>query len=118
MKIILRARQNHLVQKLRAETTSLTPELLAQVLAAWTSYVRSKVSKGLLANETPAFDAEWEAWPELVKKAQDKSWKSECLRRDEKFDMHFTAAVRAPSLKNTPCYSDVWFRPARSQRLR
>lgn len=93
-KIILRARQNHLVQKLRAETTSLTPELLAQVLAAWTSYVRSKVTKGLLANETPASDAEWEAWPELVIKAQDKSWKSECLRRDEKFDMHLTAAAR------------------------
>ncbi|THH17870.1 hypothetical protein EW146_g3010 [Bondarzewia mesenterica] len=94
-KIILRARQNYLVQKLRTETQSLSSELLAQALTAWKFYVRSKVSKGLLPSDTPSIGAEWDNWPALAVKYQDKSWKADCLKRDEKFDMHFSATARA-----------------------
>ncbi|KAA1471808.1 hypothetical protein DENSPDRAFT_837899 [Dentipellis sp. KUC8613] len=96
-KIILRARQNHLVQKFRSETQALSPELIAQVVDSWTSYVRSKLSKGLLPADVPASGTEWQSWSNLTKKAQDKAWKAECLTRDEKFDMHLSAASRTYS---------------------
>ena len=93
MQIILRARQNHLVERFKEQQKSLTPELLDVVLSSWRSYVQSKVSKGLLQAERPAEGTELEAWPQLVSRYQDKTWKQECLQRDEKFDMQFTAAV-------------------------
>lgn len=38
---------------------------------------------------------EREAWPALVERFQDKAWRQAGLQRDEKFEMHFNAAVRA-----------------------
>jgi len=57
--------------------------------------VHSKVSKGLRADEVPPFGLEPQAWSKLSIKAADKAWKDEALKRDEKFEMHFTAAVRS-----------------------
>jgi cysteinyl-tRNA synthetase len=57
--------------------------------------VHSKVRKGLPSEEVPPLGSEWHAWNNLVIKAADPAWKSEALKRDEKFDMHFTAAVRS-----------------------
>jgi len=57
--------------------------------------VRSKVSKGLSADEVPPFGLECQAWSKLSISATDKAWKDDALRRDEKFEMHFTAAVRS-----------------------
>lgn len=94
MQIILRARQTHLLNKFRSEATSLTQGLLDEVRTSWVSYVRSKVSKGLLGEEVPPSGSEWQAWSELSIKAADKAWRNDALKRDEKFDMHFTAAVR------------------------
>lgn len=37
------------------------------------------------------------SWTQLSVLMQDAEWKYDCLKRDEKFDMHFTAAV-SPSL--------------------
>jgi cysteinyl-tRNA synthetase len=36
-----------------------------------------------------------DGWPALQAKfgEADKVWKQECLKRDEKFEMHFSAAV-------------------------
>ncbi|KAI0784742.1 cysteinyl-tRNA synthetase [Abortiporus biennis] len=92
-KIILRARQVYLVDKFREEQTALTPELVETVLIAWKEYVQSKLAKGL-ASELPAVGSERDAWPNLSSKIQDKVWKQEGLKRDEKFDMHLTAANR------------------------
>ena len=64
--IILRARQNHLVERFRAQHKALTPELLDVVLGSWTSYVQSKVAKGLPDSERPAPGAEQDAWASLV----------------------------------------------------
>ena len=66
---------------------------------SWTSYVRSKVSKGLSEADKPSEGQEWSAWRALQAKfeREDKTWKQENLRRDEKFEMHFSAAVRPVS---------------------
>lgn len=94
LEIILRARQNFLVDKFRTETVALSAELISEVHSSWTAYVQSNVTKGLGANESlPAGDEE-AAWPRLAELFQNKAWKQECLKRDEKFDMYFSAAVR------------------------
>lgn len=91
--IILRARHNHLVSNLVSETSALTPDLLGRVTTAWTSYVRSKVGKGLPESDRPALGSEREKWPALVERFQDKAWRLQGLQKDEKFEMHFNAAV-------------------------
>ncbi|KAI0088164.1 tRNA synthetases class I (C) catalytic domain-containing protein [Irpex rosettiformis] len=96
-KIILRARQTHLVEQFKTSQTALTPELIAIVTDSWTSYVYSKVSKGLSETDKLAQGQEWSAWQTLQGKfgSDDKTWKQENLRRDEKFEMHFSAANKA-----------------------
>lgn len=63
---------------------------------SWTSYVRSKVSKGLVDADKPVGGQELDQWVTLQGRfgSADKTWKQENLRRDEKFEMHFSAAVR------------------------
>ena len=95
IQIILRARQTYLLNKFKSEATSLTQALLDEVRTSWDSYVRSKVSKGLPREQVPPSGSEWQAWGDLSIKAADKAWKNDALKRDEKFDMYFTAAVRS-----------------------
>lgn len=33
-------------------------------------------------------------WEDVLLKSQDATWKLECTKRDEKFDMHLKALVR------------------------
>lgn len=77
----------------RSETRELTPQVLKFVQESWWEYVLSKVGKGLPETERPGKGKEKETWPQLVARFQDKAWKQECLKRDEKFEMHFSAAV-------------------------
>ncbi|KAJ6538892.1 tRNA synthetases class I (C) catalytic domain-containing protein [Mycena vulgaris] len=91
-KIIKRARQNHLLDKFREETTGVSPELITQVHAAWRIHVREQLQKGLPAGVAPSEGDEDTFWPRLAELIQNKDWKQECLRRDEKFDMHFSSA--------------------------
>ncbi|KAJ7162097.1 tRNA synthetases class I (C) catalytic domain-containing protein [Mycena filopes] len=91
-KIIKRARQNHLLDKFREETSSVSPELIARVHDAWRAHVREALSKGLLESDAPKAGEEDKAWPRLAELIQNKDWKQECLRRDEKFDMYFSSA--------------------------
>jgi hypothetical protein len=93
LKIIVRARQNHLFSQFRSSATTLSADLLSQVSEAWGSYVRENVSKGLPDEEKPSRGEEEVRWPRIAGLARDQSRKLECLKRDEKFDMHFTAAV-------------------------
>jgi cysteinyl-tRNA synthetase len=92
-KIILRARQTHLLDKFRSETKSITTELITQLRSAWATYVQNKVSKGLSEPDKVAEGEEEKAWFCIVELARGTDWKQECLKRDEKFDMHFSAAV-------------------------
>lgn len=57
-------------------------------------YVESNVGKGLADADRPSKGKERESWPELAARFQDKAWKQDGLKRDEKFEMHFSAAVR------------------------
>jgi hypothetical protein len=98
MKIIVRARQNHLFSQFRNSATTLSADLLSQVSDAWGSYIRENVSKGLPVEEKPSRGEEEVRWPRIAELARDQSRKLECLKRDEKFDMHFTAAVGVFSL--------------------
>ncbi|RDB25114.1 Cysteine--tRNA ligase [Hypsizygus marmoreus] len=91
-KIIIRARQNHLFDAFRAETRSMTTDLIAQVQTAWLTHVREKIGKGL--PDRLVEGEEVQTWAHLSEKIQDKTWKQECLRRDEKFDLHFSSATR------------------------
>jgi len=64
-----------------------------EIHSAWKEYIRSEVNKGLLENEKIIEGNEEGAWKSLSQKIQDVSWKQECLKRYEKFDMAFSAAV-------------------------
>ena len=92
-KIILRARQTHLLDKFRSETRVITAELITQLHRAWATYVREKVGKGLPESVKVVEGEEEKAWSRIVELVRDKDWQRECLKRDEKFDMHFSAAV-------------------------
>ncbi|KAG6920156.1 hypothetical protein DXG01_004922 [Tephrocybe rancida] len=93
-KIIIRARQNHLLENFRAQTKILSPELIDQILSAWRTHIREKVGKGLSEAGRPAEGEEESTWPRLTELIKDKAWKQECLKRDEKFDMYFSSAAR------------------------
>ncbi|KAG5646258.1 hypothetical protein DXG03_004085 [Asterophora parasitica] len=93
-KIIIRARQNHILDKFRSETQSLSSELITRVDLAWRAHVREKVGKGLPEAERAVEGGEYSTWKRLGELIQDKAWKQECLRRDEKFDMYFSSATR------------------------
>ncbi|KAJ3563550.1 hypothetical protein NP233_g8870 [Leucocoprinus birnbaumii] len=96
-KIILRARQNYLFDNFRSDSTTLSADLLATVLEAWIDFVKSRVNKGLPDDQKFVDGNEEATWPKLSELIQRSEWKQECLKRDEKFDMHFTAANRSLS---------------------
>lgn len=90
----MRARQNHLFEKFRNNTKFLTSELINHILSAWNFHVRVKIGRALSESDRPRDGEEESAWLRLTERVQDKTWKQECLKRDEKFDMHFSSAVR------------------------
>lgn len=91
----MRARQMHLLQVLVSQTTSLTPALLDQIRDSWIYYFRSKLVKGLPETQKPIPGQEERAWEDVLRLAdQDATWKSACMARDEKFEMHLTSLVR------------------------
>ena len=67
---------------------------MGEIHSAWKDYIRLEVNKGLPGSETIVVGQEEDAWKALSQKIQDNSWKHECLKRYEKFDMAFSAAVR------------------------
>ncbi|KAF9010620.1 tRNA synthetases class I (C) catalytic domain-containing protein [Cyathus striatus] len=94
-KIILRARQNHLFDNFRSQAESLTKELVSRVRTAWQEYVLQRVTKGLPESEKPFEGQEEKAWNAALRISQQPESKAEALKRDEKFDMHFSSARRA-----------------------
>lgn len=77
------------------ETTVASPGLLAELRDTWRTYVQDKLGqgKGLLESDKPVPGEEEKSWPRLVELFQNKIWKQECLKREEKFEMQFSAAV-------------------------
>ncbi|KAK0242105.1 tRNA synthetases class I (C) catalytic domain-containing protein [Armillaria nabsnona] len=100
-KIIKRARQNHLLDKFRAETTSVSSDLIDRIRVAWRTYVREKVGKGLPDTRVLSPGEEDTKWSEIAVLAQNAQWKQDCLRRDEKFDMYLSSASRTVAAVET-----------------
>jgi cysteinyl-tRNA synthetase len=81
------------VDKFRSETKAITPDLLEALQFAWRSYIRGEVAKGVPEDMRPSEGQEDTFWQNLVSREQNLEWKQECLKRNEKFDMTFNAAV-------------------------
>ena len=94
LKIIERARQNHLFETFRSQTTSLTAALVDKVRQSWRSYLRTSVNKGVPEKDRASEGNEETSWSRISELYNNPDWKQECLKRDEKFDMHYSSAVR------------------------
>lgn len=113
-KIILGARQKHLFETFRDQTSSLSQELIDKIHTAWKAHVLNKVSKALPDQVKPQSGEEDSGWLRVIEFVQDNGLKAECVKRDEKFDMHLTAARRTFSalctarekLSSTQCNRD------------
>lgn len=103
----MRARQNHLLDTFRTETTSVSSDLIAQIHTAWRTHVRENIGKGLSEAEKPVEGEEDKAWARLTELIQDTAWKQECLRRNEKFDMYFSSAVRPSAALELNSRTDI-----------
>lgn len=94
LQIITRARQNHVFETFRSEVKDASPDLIDRIRVAWRAFVQERVAKGLPDSERPSVGDEEIEWDHLTTRVQDTQWKLDCLRRDEKFDMYFSSAVR------------------------
>jgi hypothetical protein len=45
-----------------------------------------------------------ETWATIDKLVQDVNWKRECLNREEKFDMYFSASVSPCAVLHISCF--------------
>ena len=106
--IIERARQDHLFDTFRSQTNALTPSLLSQVRDAWKTYVRDRVSKGVPENVKPTDGNEDEAWARISELYKNAEWRQESLKREGKFDMYFTSAVRLPNNLSSFFLAQQW----------
>lgn len=90
MQIIIRARQNHLLDALRKSSTELSQALITQASEAWTTYF----NKNLGARLTPSEESPDAAWQKLLEKeTADEKWWNEAKAADEKFTMHIASLV-------------------------
>lgn len=55
--------------------------------------MREQLAKGLPAGDIPTKGNEDNSWARIAELMENKNWRQECLRRDEKFEMHFSSAV-------------------------
>ncbi|EJT98845.1 cysteinyl-tRNA synthetase [Dacryopinax primogenitus] len=87
-KIIIRSRQNYLLEQLKAKSTSLTTSLIAEVREAWQQYRSGKLATVPNPAET--------AWPDIFQQftARDP-WALQALQQDEKVSMHMAALQSA-----------------------
>ncbi|PPQ74747.1 hypothetical protein CVT24_003854 [Panaeolus cyanescens] len=99
-KIIERARQNHLFDTFKSQTTKLDEALLSRVTDAWKAFLRDRVSKGLVDAEKITEGNEGEGWKKVLENYQNPTWKQECLKLSEKFDMFYSSAKRAQAALN------------------
>ena len=111
VQIILRARQNHLVDKFRTDNMTLTSNLLNLCYEAWVDYVNIYVDKSLSDGQRLGEGKEEVGWSKLSELIENPEWKRECLKRDERFEMYFTSAVRV-----SPMCPLIFHKPAPQNR--
>lgn len=59
--------------------------------------MRTRVNKGVPETEKAGDGIEEAAWLRISSLYSNPEWKQECLKRDEKFDMHYSSAVSTKS---------------------
>ena len=87
------------MEQLRTRSSSLTVDLIDEVDQSWLAYLHGKLTKSLPNEEKLDAGSETAAFPRIVQRSQDAEWKAECIKRDEKFDMHLKALVSEKSRK-------------------
>lgn len=110
--IILRARHSHLLNKYKADATTLNPSLITDVKAAWTAFVAKNLAKSLASPVPPGtvdapasngdaahvasvttYEQAQNAWIEISQRAQnDAAWFEAQKTAAEKFTMYLAAA--------------------------
>lgn len=96
-KIILRSRQDHLRDALRAETATLDSTLVSKARESWAAFLRKNVGKHLAAGELPEYDgSEERAWDaELEPRwTTDSAWRAALEAKEEKMSMYWKVLVR------------------------
>ncbi|CAO1634863.1 unnamed protein product [Parajaminaea phylloscopi] len=94
-KIIVRARQNHLVQEFRSQHPTLTGPLLTQVKEAWSAFFTKTIKKLAPPSPEPGDVSDEAAWEEISRLNQDAKWREATLAKEPKFPMWFTALDRS-----------------------
>ncbi|CAE6448292.1 unnamed protein product [Rhizoctonia solani] len=90
-KIIIRARQQHHLDTLSANTPTVTPELIDTVQKALLAYLNKQLVKGLENKSLIVPGQEESSWEKIETLAQDPAWVQAGNARDEKFFMHLKA---------------------------
>ncbi|KAL1922183.1 uncharacterized protein VTP21DRAFT_9722 [Calcarisporiella thermophila] len=86
-KIILRARQNHLFQKLKSTTTVLSEDIINRIETAWVEFARSKLPL------PPGCEWQLSHWKSFQERmdANDRAEAKSAALTEPKFPMYFTA---------------------------
>ncbi|GAA5866886.1 hypothetical protein JCM8547_003907 [Rhodosporidiobolus lusitaniae] len=94
-KIIVRARQSHLLTNYISELSSSSsplPRALQEVMAAWTAYFFKTLSSSLAAPPASSdYAAAQIGWVEVQQFAKDPKWVEEQKVKNEKFSMYLTS---------------------------
>ncbi|GAA5909081.1 hypothetical protein JCM6882_001183 [Rhodosporidiobolus microsporus] len=95
-KIIVRARQSHLLKnylsELAASSTPLSSRVLQEVETAWTAYFFKTLSSSLPTPPTSTdFAAASSGWAQVQQLAQDAKWVEEQKVKNEKFAMYLAS---------------------------
>ncbi|KAL7422245.1 cysteinyl-tRNA synthetase [Cryptotrichosporon argae] len=96
-KIILRARESHLLARIVAETPSLTPELVADTRAAFALYLASKLLKSAPAglDGVPTSDPIDQFDAVVARDASDAAWAAAAREKEEKWGMYIESLAKA-----------------------
>lgn len=97
-KIILRSRQDHLRDALRAETSMLDNALVGKARESWAAFLRKNVGKHLAAGELPeGKGSEERAWDNQLNPrwSTEPAWRAALEAKEEKMGMYWKVLVRA-----------------------
>jgi cysteinyl-tRNA synthetase len=89
--IIQRLWENHILKLLCEQIEGLTLQLMDKVEDMWRIYPVKILARNLLESDRPTEGTETESWALLLERVKDATWKAECMKREEKFDMQFKA---------------------------
>ncbi|GAA5864041.1 hypothetical protein JCM3774_006360 [Rhodotorula dairenensis] len=98
-KIILRARQSHLLRRYTTDCTSspdgaIAARVIAETSTAWAGYVNKFLAKvPTTQTQEDDFSGAEAAWTRIQTQAEDLRWLEEQKLADEKFSMHLASAA-------------------------